>query len=97
MGPATKLEASHEMITEELVETVEKATNTVETEDDTPLFRQRLQRVLGIRFIAAATKKDQNPLINFVTKMDWDAIKASYGQYWHNIWKGFLSERIAYP
>ena len=86
MGSAT-LEASHEMITEELVATVEKATNTVESEEDTPLFRQRLQRVLGVRFIAAVTRKDQNlrPLINFVKKRDWEAIKASYGQYWHNI------------
>ena len=86
MGSAT-LESSHKMITEELVATVEKATNTVESEEDTPLFRQRLQRVLGVRFIAAATKKDRNlrPLINFVKKRDWEAIKASYGQYWYNI------------
>ena len=78
----TTLEASHEMITEELVATVEEATNTVESEEDTPLFRQRLQRVLGVRFIAAATKKDRNlrPLINFVNKRDWEAIKASYGE-----------------
>ena len=84
---STTLEASHEMITEELVATVEKATNTVESEEDTPLFRQRLQRVLGVRFIAAAIKKDQNlrPLINFVKKRDWEAMKASYGHYWYNI------------
>ena len=83
MGPTT-LEASHEMITEELVA---KAKNTVESEEDTLLFRQRLQRVLGVRFIAAATKKDRNlcPLINFVNKRDWEAIKSSYGQYWYNI------------
>ena len=88
MGPPTQLEASHEMITEGIVATVEKATSTVESEDDTPLFRQKLQGVLGVRFIAAATKKDRNPrpLINFVKKRDWEAIKASYGQYWHNIW-----------
>ena len=51
------------------------------------MLRQRLQRVLGVRFIAAATNKDQNlrPLINFVKKRDWEAIKASCGQYWHNI------------
>ena len=87
MGPPTQLEASHEMITEGIVATVEKATSTVESEDDTPLFRQKLQGVLGVRFIAAATKKDRNPrpLINFVKKRDWEAIKASYGQYWHNI------------
>ena len=41
MGPTT-LEASHQIIIEELVATVEKATNTVESEEDTPLFRQRL-------------------------------------------------------
>ena len=83
MGSAT-LKTNHEMITEELIATVQKATNTV----DIPLFRQRLQRVLGVRFIAAATKKDLNlrPLINCVKKRDWEAIKASYGQYWHNIW-----------
>ena len=81
------LEASQEMITEELVATVEKTTNTVESEEDTPLFRQKLQRVLGDHFIAAATKKDRNlrPLINFVKKRNWEAIKASYGQYWYNI------------
>ena len=51
------LEASHEMIPAGLVATVEKTTNTVESEEDTPLLRQKLQRVLGVRFIAAATKK----------------------------------------
>ena len=83
----TTLEASHEMITEELVATVEKATNTTGSEEDMPLFRQKLQRVLGVQFIAAATKKDRNlrPLINFVGKRDFEAIKASYGQYWYNI------------
>ena len=67
-----------------LVATVEK---TTETEEDTPLFRRKLQRVLGVPFISAAIKKDQNlrPLINFVKKRDWEAIKASYGQYWFNI------------
>ena len=59
MGPFTQLEASHEMISEGLIATVEKVTNTVESEEDTPLFRQRLQRVLGVGFIDAATKKDR--------------------------------------
>ena len=87
MGTSTQLEASHEMITKGLVATLQKATNTVDSEENTPLFRQRLQRVLGVRFIAAATKKDQNlrPLVKFVKKGDWEAIKASYEQYWHNI------------
>ena len=79
MTTSLQLEASH---TE--VATVEKAT---ETEEDTPLFRRKLQKLLGVPFIAAATKKDRNlrPLINFVKKRDWDAIKASYGQYWFNV------------
>ena len=87
MGTITQLEASHEMITQGLVATVEKTTITIEAEEDTPLFRQRLQRVLGVRFIDAATKKDRSlrQLFNFVKKRDWEAIKASYGQYWHNI------------
>ena len=87
MGSSTQLEPSHELITEGLSAMVEKATNTVESEEHTPLFRQRLQRYSGVRFIAAATKKDRNlrPLINFVKKRDWEAIKASYRQYWHNI------------
>ena len=84
MTTSLQLEASHTEIMDTVVATVEKAT---ETEEDTPLFRRKLQKVLGIPFIAAATKKDRNlrPLINFVKKRDWDAIKASYGQYWFNI------------
>ena len=72
MGTITQLEASHEIITQGLVATVEKATNTVEAEEDTPLFRQKLQWVLGVQFIAAVTKKDRNPrpLTNFVKKRD---------------------------
>ena len=81
------------MIKEGLVATMEKATNTVESEEDTPLFRQRLERVLGVRFIAAATKKDRNlrSLIDFVKKRDWEAINTgtTYGT-------GYMSERIVY-
>ena len=83
----TSLEASHELITEGVVATSERSTMTTETQEDTPLFRKKLQKVLGVRFIAAATKKDRNlrPLINFVKKRDCEAIKTSYGPYWHNI------------
>ena len=85
MTISSQLEASNIKIMDELVATVEKV---IETEEDTPLFRRKLQRVVGVPFIAAATKKDRNlrPLINFVKKRDWEAIRASYGQYWHNIW-----------
>ena len=81
-----QLEANHHEIADNIVATVNQTTMT-EAEEDTPLFRQRLQKVLGVKFIAAATKKDQNlrPLINFVKKRDWKAIKSAYGQYWFNI------------
>ena len=84
MTTSLQLEASHTEITDTMEATVEKAT---ETEEDTPLFRRKIQNVLGILFIATATKKDRNlsPLINFVKKRDRYAIKASYGQYWFNI------------
>ena len=60
-------EASHTEIMDTIVATVEKATKT---DEDMPLFRRKLQKLLGIPFIAAATKKDRNlrPLINFVKK-----------------------------
>ena len=47
MTKKTSLEASHELITEGLVATIEKAKNTTEAEEDTPLFRKKVQRVLG--------------------------------------------------
>ena len=58
-----------------------------EAEEHTPLFRQRLQKVLGVKLIAAATKKDRNlrPLINFAEKRDWKAIKSAKGQYRFNV------------
>ena len=67
MTTSSQLEASHNKKMDTVVATVEKAT---ETEEDTPLFCRKLQKVLGIPFIAAATKKDRNlrPLIKFVKK-----------------------------
>ena len=84
MSTSFPLKASHTEIMDTIVATVEKATKT---EEDTPLFRRKLQKLLGIPFIAAATKKDRNlrPLINFAKKRDWDVIKACYGQYWFSI------------
>ena len=85
MTTSSQLEASHNEEMDTVVATAEKATKT---EEHTPLFRRKLRKVLGVSFIAAATKKDRKlrPLINFVKKRDWDAIKASYGQYCFNIW-----------
>ena len=61
----TQLEASHYMITQGIVAIVEKATtaaNITEAEEDTPLFRRKLKRVLEVGFIAAATKKERSLL-----------------------------------
>ena len=55
MTTSSQLEASHNKIMYNVVVSVEKATKT---EEDTPLFRRKLQRGLGDPFIAAATKKD---------------------------------------
>ena len=43
---APQLEARHHEITEDIVTTVNQTT-MMEAEQDTPLFRQRLQKVLG--------------------------------------------------
>ena len=68
---ATQLEACHHETTEGIVATVNQTTMT-ETEEDTSPFRKRLKKVLGVKIIAAATKKDRNLrlLINFVKKRD---------------------------
>ena len=71
----TQLEASHNSrpAMERLVATIERGINTTESEEDTPKLRRKLQRVLGVRFIAADTKKDRNLrlLLNCVKKRDW--------------------------
>ena len=97
---ATQLEASHRETTEGIAATVNQTT-IAETEEDTPLFRKRLQGILG------ATKKDRNlrPLITFVKKGNWDAIKSAYRQYWFNVHNSLdkldqcllIDERIIIP
>ena len=79
------MEASHNLIVNEVVATIDRETNT--EEDDTPLYRRKLQKLLEVIFIAAATRKDKNlrPLVNFVRKREWDALKLSFGGYWYNI------------
>ena len=58
-GTHPRFEASHELIVEGLVATINKETNT-EIEDDTPQYRKNFQKVLGVSFIAAANRKDRN-------------------------------------
>ena len=81
----TQLEASHALNVNETVATIDREINT--EEDDTTLYRKNLKKVLGVNFIAAATRKDKNlrPLVIFVRKRDWYALNLSFGQYWYNI------------
>ena len=71
----TQSKASHNLIVNEIVATIDRETNT--EEKDTPLYRRKLQKKLWVNFIAAATRKDKNlrPLVNFVQKRHWDALK----------------------
>ena len=66
----TQLEASHALIVRKIIAKIDRETNT--EEEDTPLYRKNLQKVLGVNFIAAANRKDENlrPLVNFVRKRD---------------------------
>ena len=81
----TQLEASHNLIVNEVVATIDRETNT--EEEDTPLYRRKLQKIWVVNFIAAPTRKYKNlrPLVNFVRKRDWDATKLLFGGYWYNI------------
>ena len=51
----TQLEASHEIIVDEIVATIDKETNT-EAEEDTPFYRKNIHKVLGVNFIPSATR-----------------------------------------
>ena len=50
-------------------------------EEDTPMFRKNLRKVIDIKFLAAATRRDRNlsPLMNMVKQQRWDNIKDCYG------------------
>ena len=76
----TQLEASHEMITEGIMATVNQEANT-EIEKDTLLYRKNIQEVLGLNVIAAATRTDRyiRSVLNFVEKSDCEAIRLYIG------------------
>ena len=76
----------HELIMASVVESTDKATAT-EIEEDTPLYRKKLQQVMGVTIIAAATGKDRNikPIRSFVQKRDWEALRLAYGHNGYNV------------
>ena len=56
-------------------------------EEDTPMFRKILLKVIDVNFLAAATRRDRNlsPLMNMVKQQKWDNIKDCYGTYFYNV------------
>ena len=61
-------------------------TTTVEDED-TPLFRKNLRKVMHIEFLAAATRRDRNlsSLVNMIKQQYWDSLKQCYGPYFYKV------------
>ena len=56
-------------------------------EEDTPLFRKNMRKVMDIELLAASTKRDRNlsPLMNMVKQHRWDNIKECYCPYFSNV------------
>ena len=79
MTKNTSFEASHELITEGVVATIERSTNTTETEEDIPLFRKKLQRCWEYDSLPPQRKK-----IGTAAHLSISS-RISYGPYWHNI------------
>ena len=79
---STQLNVSHELTVANVVETADRATAT-EVDEDTQLYRRKLQKVIRAKLIAAATRRDRNikPIVNFIQKRDWEALKFAYGGY----------------
>ena len=82
-----QLKASHEMIVLSIVAIMDQATTNSEIVEDTFMYRSNLQKVMGITFIAAVTRKDNNlkSIVNFVKKPDRDSLKLAYWDYWYNL------------
>ena len=80
-----KVNAIYQTIPEETT-TSECQTTTVE-EEETPLFRKNLRKVMDIEFLAAASRRDRNlsPLINMIKQQKWDSVKQCYSPYFYNV------------
>ena len=65
----TNFEIIHELIMASVMESTDKAT-TIGNEEDTLLFRKKLQQKWGSIFFAAAIQKDKHikPIVHFCTK-----------------------------
>ena len=68
-------------------ETTTSECQTTTVEEDTPLFRKNLRKVMDIEFLAAATRRDPNLslLINMIKQQKWDSVKQCYGPYFYNV------------
>ena len=56
-------------------------------EEDIPMFRKNLRKVMDVDFLAAATKRDKNlsPLLTMVRQQKWNNVKDCYGPYFYNV------------
>ena len=67
----------------------DKECQTIATieEEDIPMFRKNLRKVMDVNFVAAATKRDRNlsPLLTMVKQQKWDNVKDCYGPYFYNV------------
>ena len=83
-----QLEISHELIMASVVESTDKAATT-EIGEDTTLYRKKVQQVMGVKIITAATRIDKNiqPICMFLPtqKRDWKALQLAYGDYWYHV------------
>ena len=88
MSCCIQIEVIHELIVAHVIATTEKYTAT-EVDEDTPLYRKKVQQIIGLQFIIAGTRRDKisKRLVNFVQKRDWEELRLAYDDYWYNVRK----------
>ena len=93
---------SQEIETQQLVLSIDTETSPKQTtaqgtmteDDDAPLYRRKLSKALGHRFIAAASRRDKylRPLMHFIKEKDRGSIKQAYGTFFCNIKKRLMRD-----
>ena len=82
----SQFELCNELIMSAITESTDKAT-TMATEKDTPLHRWKLEELVGVNFLATATRKDKT--IKFirilVQKRDWEPLPLANGDNWFGV------------
>ena len=99
MTKSTSLEASQELVTEGLVATLEKATNTTEAEEDTPLISKKNSNVYWEYALSPLPQKKiatSTDSIILLKKGIWRPLKRRMDKNGTTFGTGCMSERIAY-